>query len=103
MIQVKTCPVERPRSCTPIKPALLDEFVQLGGTSTSPGSTTPGNLSGGVGAGIGSSSGGSGSSHSPASDKMRILLPGTEGRLTSGRRQSREPAPTWYEFAERGQ
>lgn len=79
--EVKTCPIERPRSTTPINPSLLEEYVQQGNTGDT---GTDG-------------------------DKMRIQLPKT-GSISddAGSIKARSPwriagvGRSWFEFAEQG-
>ncbi|XP_049943336.1 serine/arginine repetitive matrix protein 1 [Schistocerca serialis cubense] len=94
--EVRTCPIERPRSTTPINPALLDEYVQHEAPAPPP----------------------------PPAEKMRIQLPREETArflnyeppsklyghlrrhgvsLTEGALCSRTPSGrSWFEFAEQG-
>ncbi|GAB0092287.1 hypothetical protein DMENIID0001_072770 [Sergentomyia squamirostris] len=80
-MELRTCPVERPRSTTPINPSCLEEYC---GT---PGPETP----------------------EPATPKLRISLPRRDSRgearsskNKSPRRISTPSGKSWFEFAEQG-
>ncbi|XP_055716845.1 uncharacterized protein LOC129810415 isoform X3 [Phlebotomus papatasi] len=80
-MELRTCPVERPRSTTPINPSCLEEYC---GT---PGAETP----------------------EPPTPKLRISLPRRDSRgeirgskSKSPRRISTPSGKSWFEFAEQG-
>ncbi|KAE8752282.1 hypothetical protein FOCC_FOCC001075 [Frankliniella occidentalis] len=75
--EVKTCPIDRPRSTTPINPSSLEEYVVPGG---------------GPGAGASPASAGAGAG---GREKLRISLPRTDS-LT---RRSRPQTRPWHDFA----
>ncbi|XP_067011804.2 uncharacterized protein [Anabrus simplex] len=83
--EVRTCPIERPRSTTPINPSLLEEYVQCNSSSSTEES-------------------GSGSSREQAVEKMRILLPREDsiGSKAKSPRRVTGTAKSWFEFAEQG-
>ncbi|KAH8388733.1 hypothetical protein KR200_006341 [Drosophila serrata] len=123
-MELKTCPVDRPRSTTPLNPSHLEEYC-TGIMMPQEGSTTTMEIDGmgtGLGAnaimvtgmGNGAALGGTGailSSGGPPvrGEKLRISLPRKESvgkeRIQSSkspRRVSNASGKSWFEFAEEG-
>ncbi|XP_037723565.1 pneumococcal serine-rich repeat protein isoform X3 [Drosophila subpulchrella] len=119
-MELKTCPVDRPRSTTPLNPSHLEEYCT--GIMT-PQEVTPGGghqeIDGGGGAGGGGggvTAGGGGVTTGTAGagapvrgEKLRISLPRKESlgkeriqNTKSPRRVSNTSGKTWFEFAEEG-
>ncbi|KAH8354274.1 hypothetical protein KR084_005487 [Drosophila pseudotakahashii] len=112
-MELKTCPVDRPRSTTPLNPSHLEEYCT--GIMT-PQETQPQELDGGGGLGGGGSTGigglggpGAGSGAPVRGEKLRISLPRKESigkeriqNSKSPRRVSNTSGKSWFEFAEEG-
>ncbi|XP_033169605.1 flocculation protein FLO11 isoform X2 [Drosophila mauritiana] len=107
-MELKTCPVDRPRSTTPLNPSHLEEYCT--GIMT-PQEATPGGYQetdgvGGVTTGIA----GGGVAGTPVrGEKLRISLPRKESigkeriqNSKSPRRVSNTSGKSWFEFAEEG-
>ncbi|XP_043658200.1 mucin-17 [Drosophila teissieri] len=107
-MELKTCPVDRPRSTTPLNPSHLEEYCT--GIMT-PQEATPGGYQetdgvGGASTGIG----GGGVVGTPVrGEKLRISLPRKESigkeriqNSKSPRRVSNTSGKSWFEFAEEG-
>ncbi|XP_032581422.1 flocculation protein FLO11 isoform X2 [Drosophila sechellia] len=107
-MELKTCPVDRPRSTTPLNPSHLEEYCT--GIMT-PQEATPGGYQetdgvGGVTTGIA----GGGVVGTPVrGEKLRISLPRKESigkeriqNSKSPRRVSNTSGKSWFEFAEEG-
>ncbi|XP_016987005.1 pneumococcal serine-rich repeat protein isoform X2 [Drosophila rhopaloa] len=109
-MELKTCPVDRPRSTTPLNPSHLEEYCT--GIMT-PQEATPGghqDIDGGVTTGIGGAAGAGTSAGAPVrGEKLRISLPRKESigkeriqNSKSPRRVSNTSGKSWFEFAEEG-
>ncbi|XP_017064152.1 mucin-5AC isoform X2 [Drosophila eugracilis] len=107
-MELKTCPVDRPRSTTPLNPSHLEEYCT--GIMT-PQEVTPGGHQeiDGV-AGMSTGNGGLAGPGAPVrGEKLRISLPRKESigkeriqNSKSPRRVSNTSGKSWFEFAEEG-
>lgn len=93
MMEVRTCPVERPRSTTPLNPSCLEAYcgtaISSPFSATAPTTIDDADITFGRG------------------EKLRISLPRRESRergqvSKSPRRTSNSSGKSWFEFAEQG-
>ncbi|XP_026837937.1 uncharacterized protein LOC6551251 isoform X2 [Drosophila erecta] len=110
-MELRTCPVDRPRSTTPLNPSHLEEYCT--GIMT-PQEATPGGYQetdgvGGFSTGIGGGGSGGVVGTPVRGEKLRISLPRKESigkeriqNSKSPRRVSNTSGKSWFEFAEEG-
>ncbi|XP_041447874.1 LOW QUALITY PROTEIN: flocculation protein FLO11 [Drosophila obscura] len=113
-MELKTCPVDRPRSTTPLNPSHLEEYCTGIMTPQEAPHVGVHELDNGASAAAGGGAGGAagGGSGPLRGEKLRISLPrkesmGKEGRAPgqsskSPRRISNASGKSWFEFAEEG-
>ncbi|XP_032308492.1 flocculation protein FLO11 isoform X2 [Drosophila ananassae] len=113
-MELKTCPVDRPRSTTPLNPSHIEEYctgipVPQDNVAGYLSSIDPTMLSTGGGSALGGSEAGGTGGAPVRGEKLRISLPRKESagkeRIQSSkspRRTSNASGKSWFEFAEEG-